>query len=229
MQWNAVTWYSKIIALALFIALPFIGFYYGIRYGESIELAASQPAGPSMAETYYGNPAAWQADQDGAGGFSVAYPIDFDTQENARTPSTGWRLNAQNTPGILAFTLSIPRAFEPQTNLAGAMFTVGRSGNGTAVKNCLTPDPTAGESPLPVQATINGIQFTMFHSQGAGAGNFYETTSYRTLHAGECYAIEYTIHSTNIGNYPPEYGLQPFDRARVISVLDRIAATFKFL
>jgi hypothetical protein len=31
-QWNKVTWYSKLIALILFIALPFIGFYLGITY-----------------------------------------------------------------------------------------------------------------------------------------------------------------------------------------------------
>ena len=33
-EWNKVTWYSKIVALALFVALPFIGFYYGTKYGR---------------------------------------------------------------------------------------------------------------------------------------------------------------------------------------------------
>ena len=33
-EWNKVTWYSKFIALALFVALPFIGFYYGTQYGK---------------------------------------------------------------------------------------------------------------------------------------------------------------------------------------------------
>ncbi|MBI4085949.1 MAG: hypothetical protein HY433_01750 [Candidatus Liptonbacteria bacterium] len=31
-EWNKVTWYSKLLALALFVALPFIGFYFGVKY-----------------------------------------------------------------------------------------------------------------------------------------------------------------------------------------------------
>lgn len=76
---------------------------------------------------------------------------------------------------------------------------------------------------------MNGIVFTVFHSNDAGAGNYYETTSYRTLHAGQCYAIEYTIHSGQIANYPARYGLKPFDEAQLTDVLDRIVGTFKFL
>ncbi len=34
MKFNQVTWYSKITALILFIALPFIGFYLGMKYQE---------------------------------------------------------------------------------------------------------------------------------------------------------------------------------------------------
>ena len=36
MQYNRVTWYSKVIAMILFIALPFIGFYLGMKYQEQI-------------------------------------------------------------------------------------------------------------------------------------------------------------------------------------------------
>jgi len=34
-QWTSVTWYSKLIALVLFVALPFLGFWLGVRYGEA--------------------------------------------------------------------------------------------------------------------------------------------------------------------------------------------------
>ncbi|HSX57731.1 MAG TPA: hypothetical protein VLE47_00470 [Candidatus Saccharimonadales bacterium] len=34
MKFNQVTWYSKLIALILFVALPFIGFYLGMQYQE---------------------------------------------------------------------------------------------------------------------------------------------------------------------------------------------------
>ena len=36
MQFNKVTWYSKVIAMILFIALTFVGFYLGVKYQERI-------------------------------------------------------------------------------------------------------------------------------------------------------------------------------------------------
>jgi len=36
MKYNQVTWYSKTLAMILFIALPFIGFYLGMKYQEGI-------------------------------------------------------------------------------------------------------------------------------------------------------------------------------------------------
>jgi hypothetical protein len=102
------------------------------------------------------------------------------------------------------------------------------SSDAAAVAQCPIQDPT-GPLPAPTSSVaINGTGFTVFHSVGAGAGNFYETTSYRTLRAGQCWAIEYTIHSSNIGVYPPEYGLKPFDETKLHDVLDRIAETFCF-
>ena len=36
MKFNQVTWYSKLLALILFIALPFIGFYAGMKYQQAV-------------------------------------------------------------------------------------------------------------------------------------------------------------------------------------------------
>lgn len=36
MKYNQVTWYSKTLAMILFIALPFAGFYLGMKYQEGI-------------------------------------------------------------------------------------------------------------------------------------------------------------------------------------------------
>jgi hypothetical protein len=35
-EFNKITWYSKLIALILFITLPFIGFYLGMQYEKAI-------------------------------------------------------------------------------------------------------------------------------------------------------------------------------------------------
>ena len=238
-EWNRVTWYSKILALALFIALPFAAFWLGIRYGEAkqftadvslnMKFASSTAQATDMADAYYQNISEWQIDQNN-GGWSIAYPIDFNTNDNySAAPTDNWRQGSPNGPGMELFSLTIPRAFEPQTNFAEAMLTVGKSGNGTAVAQCLVAEPTDMSNQLPTStATINGTVFTVFHLADAGAGNYYETTSYRMLHAGQCWAVEYTIHSSQIGNYPPEYGLRPLDEAKLRDILDRIVGTFKF-
>jgi hypothetical protein len=232
-EWNKVTWYSKMVALALFVALPFIGFYYGTKYGEMVSLIGHSQ--PSIATTttsdYYNAPSEWQTDANNtAGGFSIAYPIDFDTQDNyPATPSADWRLDANGASGVKYFVLTVPRAFEQQTNFVDTTLTVGESKDKTAIAQCLTPDQGAEPTMATSSATINGVTFTIFHTSGAGAGNYYETTSYRTIHAGACYAIEYTVHSGQIANYPASYGLKPFDENKIHSLLQTIVATFKFL
>jgi hypothetical protein len=227
-KWNEVTWYSKLIALVIFVALPFIGFYYGVQYGKIVG-AVDQASTPSVTSTtsttgaadataaYYNNTAEWQTDANNtAGGFSIAYPIDFDySDNNLATPSTDWRVNANNVSGIKYFTLTVPRAFEPQTNFGGATLTVGA-------------DESGGSATATSSATINGVAFTIFTSSDAGAGNYYETTSYRTLHGEKCYAVEYTIHSTQVENYPSSYNLQSFDEKKIDSLMQNVIQTFKF-
>lgn len=228
-EWNRVTWYSKILALAIFIAAPFIGFYCGIRYGEALQTVHDIAAAP--ASDYYENVAAWQTSERSDAGFSLAYPLDFETNDiYTKTPAPDWRFGAdESQPGILAFTLIIPAAFDPQTNFRDAKLTVGYSANGTAAARCLVASPVSGPSNASSSATINNMPFVVFRSTDAGAGNYYETTSYRMVRGGKCWAVEYTIHSSQIMNYPASYDLHPFDRAMVTGVLDRIVRTFKFL
>jgi hypothetical protein len=240
-QWNKVTWYSKFIALVLFVILPFIGFWFGIKYGLTIaplsdaSAITSAPASSTTAvfpgSEYYSHVAEWQTYQDTTAGFSIAYPIDFtNTANSLPLASTNWRLNAgQDESGYQDFSLTIPSAFEPQTNFQDSTLTVGRSANAAAVANCFASDPSGSPSTPSSTMIINGISFVVFHSNDAGAGNLYDTTSYRTVHAGECYAIEYTIHSSQIANYPASYDLQPFNEKQVSDVFDRVVGTFHFL
>jgi hypothetical protein len=246
-QWNKVTWYSKSLALIVFVALPFIGFYYGAQYGKIIGTINQQS--PLVAQeggstttvasnqsvvlsSYYTTPSEWQIDANNtSGGFSIAYPIDFSTQDNyPATPSTDWRVNANNSIGVKYFTLTVPKAFEPQTNFSDATLTVGASGASAAVTQCMTPSPANGTAAATTSSmTINNVLFTVFHSSDAGAGNLYETTSYRTVHGGKCYAVEYTIHSAQIANYPASYNLQPLDEAKIATLMQNIIGTFKLL
>jgi hypothetical protein len=244
-KWNEITWYSKIIALILFIALPFIGFYCGAQYGKMIGttnqrllLASSEKNNSVVVQNsgnnlplYYTTPSEWQLDANNTkGGFSIAYPIDFSVQDNyTATPSTDWRVNAGTISGVKYFTLIVPKAFEPQTNFGDATLTVGLSGSAVAVTQCLAQSAANGPAVATSSITINGIPFTIFQSSDAGAGNYYETTSYRTVHGGKCYAIEYTVHSAQIANYPTSYDLQPLDETKIATLMQNIIGTFKFL
>jgi hypothetical protein len=239
-KWHEVTWYSKAIALAVFILISLGGFCLGLEAGylggyadgvsRNLTKTAPISSAGSMTNSYYQNVADWQMSEVGIGGFSISYPIDFPSDGESAIQTTDWRVNAPRaTPGTVFFSLVIPKAFEPQTNFDDAKLTVGRSQDAAAVKDCLLPDQTGG--PLEPTSTVmlNGIPFATSESFGAGAGNLYDTTSYRALHAGECYAIEYTIHASQIANFPPEYHLRPFDAVKLNDVLHRIAGTFRFL
>ena len=45
----------------------------------------------------------------------------------------------------------------------------------------------------------------------------------------ECFAVEYTLHSTNLDNYAPDQRVHAFDRAKVTAKLDAMARSFEFL
>jgi hypothetical protein len=76
---------------------------------------------------------------------------------------------------------------------------------------------------------INGVTFDKFTSSSPGAGNLYDTTSYRLIRDSQCYAIEYTIHSTQLANYPASAGVKAFNSATVTAQLTSIVSSFKFL
>ncbi|MBI5470327.1 hypothetical protein HY968_03370 [Candidatus Kaiserbacteria bacterium] len=160
------------------------------------------------------------------GVFRFDYPTTFTLSGKVYGETQDWK-QGSTTSGALLATIMIPGDFEPQTNFSDAKFTVGTSTNPGAITTCLTEGNGAAASSTSV--AINGASFSRISFDGAGAGNFYETTSYRTVHNGECYAIEYTIHSTNIGNYSPDQGIKEFDKAKVQNALEAMVQSLTFL
>jgi hypothetical protein len=221
------------LVIVIVVILVLVAFFIGHTYrGAGTSAATTTPAAATTTAAaqpsdYYSNTASWQSATNDKGGFTISYPLDFATDNSSSvTPSTDWRTDSQD-PGTLAFTLTVPSAFEPQTNFADAKLTVGYSANDTAIKNCYAPLPSATAAATTTQ-TINSITYMVTTGSDAGAGNLYDTTSYRTMHAGKCYAVEYTIHSSELGNYPASYNLSAFDEQKVMDVLDRVVATLSF-
>jgi hypothetical protein len=155
-------------------------------------------------------------------GFSFVYPKDATIDNDLTYP---WQFNTA-VPGTLLARIVIPRSVQPSTNLSDSLFIVGTSIDTQALKECLLA--TNGEI-AKGDTTINGITYKRFELGDAGAGNLYDTTSYRTIHNGQCYAVSYTIHSTNIGNYDPSQGITAFDRVSITHTLEAIAQSFRFI
>ncbi len=160
---------------------------------------------------------------------SVAFDYNafFMTNKQETAPTTDWMLDA-TTKGVLLGTVVVPRGFMPNTNFSEAKLTVGRSSDPAAVKSCLVPTG-AGAGVEGTDAVISGFAFKKFVFGDAGAGNRYDTTSYKGIVNGDCYAVEYTIHSTAIGNYSPDQGITEFDKTKIVNEMENIINSMHFL
>ena len=158
--------------------------------------------------------------------FSFTYPPEIMIAGGGVGYSTNWMVNA-TTSGMLLAKAVLPKTIQPKTNFSGATFTVGTSADQDAVESCLT-DPIGGSGSSKGTVVIGGITFTKFQINDAGAGNFYETTSYKTVRNNQCYVVEYTIHSTNIGNYSPDQGIKAFDHTSVQNTMEAMVSSFVF-
>jgi hypothetical protein len=100
-----------------------------------------------------------------------------------------------------------------------------------AIKSCLTEIQPNKENrdPVAVKATVGGYPFMKSVSTEGAAGSSYEIISYRGIVDGDCYAIEYQIHSTNIANYSPDQGIKPFDKSKIVGELEKMVKSFKFV
>lgn len=116
----------------------------------------------------------------------------------------------------------------PKTNLNDAAIAVS-TGFAKSTKDCqdLKNQPE-GSTGFTQTASINGVNFDSTTGNGAGAGNFYESRVYRTLHGSFCYEITETIHTANIGNFDPGT-VTEIDKNAIWNKLETITQTFKFL
>ncbi len=163
---------------------------------------------------------------DAANAFSFEHPKEYAVTGH-RGFTTEWAANA-TTSGLLRAIVRVPKEFQPKTNFSDAKFTVGNSSDTRSVSGCLSAPE--GNILSRSDVTINGTKFVRFVTGEAGAGNFYETTTYRTVQdESSCFAVEYTIHSTNIANYPTDQGIVEYDKVKVRTELEGMAQSFRFI
>ncbi|MES2416222.1 MAG: hypothetical protein V4504_00775 [Patescibacteria group bacterium] len=205
---------KKILTIVVIVLLLAFGFYsiYKDKGGKS----TPNPLENSTKTSYYDE-----------GVISFYYNSFFTARAEDNTPTSDWKLNAKQK-GIILASVSVPREYMPSTNFSGAKLTVGRSADVNAIKSCTTADMPMKEI-TNYTVNVGGYPFTKILSSDAGAGNFYETTSYRGIVDGDCYVVEYTIHSTNIGNYSPDQGIKEFDKNMIVTDMENIVKSIKFL
>ncbi len=153
--------------------------------------------------------------------FSFLYPTTTSVQTGTDQP---WSYSS-TMQGTEWARVEIPGSMQPGTNFASSRFTVGSSKADEVLFNCLIANN--GETSGGV-VTINNEVYNVFMLGDAGAGNYYETTSYRTIRGDECIAVEYTIHSTSLGAYDPGT-VKAFDKAKATAMFEKMARSFKLL
>ena len=75
--------------------------------------------------------------------------------------------------------------------------------------------------------TLNGITYYTGATNGAGAGNYYDSKIYRTYRGTNCISIMETVHTMNIENYEPGT-VTAVDESAVWSRLEAILQTVSF-
>ncbi len=158
--------------------------------------------------------------------FSFTYPSAVTISGGGVGYGTDWMVNATSS-GMLLAKAVLPRTTQPKTNFSGATFTVGTSADPDAVANCLT-DSNGQTGSRKGTVVMGGVTYTKFQVSDAGAGNYYDTTSYKTVRDNQCYVVEYTIHSTNIGNYSLDQGIKAFDQVSVKKIMEAMVSSFAF-
>lgn len=157
---------------------------------------------------------------------SFVYPKNFSVDKKEQNPTKDWSFGSKYDGKILA-TMSIPKTFQPNTNFSEAKFTIRESADSGAFQSCLAKEDELGS--IFSDETIGFTTYLKSTTNDAGAGNFYETTTYKIIKNRKCYSFQYTIHSTNIGNYSPEQNITEFDKAKIVNIFEGMMKTVKFL
>ncbi len=229
-QWNKVTWFSKFLALVIFILTPIWAFMLGAGYQAVFDQESNAIASLQVQQSSYA-PNVWKVWRDGEFakdqktylGYQLHYPRDFDVYQGDQA-SGGYI-------GQAHVKIDFPQdAFlVPKTNFGGAFLTVSIGTDKDSIKNCYTNiGPTGQVTTMTDTVAINGITFYKGTAVDVGAGNIYTSELYRALRNNDhCYEVALTVHTGNIANYTPGT-VTEFDKEKAYTILRQILDTFTF-
>ncbi len=202
-------WWIVIVLAAVLIALA----VWGVSRQSS---SVPSPQASSTPEIISGVPSVQYTNKQF--GFSMWYP---QTASPSEVNFEGYVPLTQTS--VISFVL--PRAMFDGTNLTEAGVYIGATTSPAIVSSCTKASRNADEKAAG-RTKINGADFSIFTSTGVGAGNIYETKSYRRLLNGACLEIAELLHSGNIGNYTPG-AVKEFDHTKFSGILEAIIHTYR--
>lgn len=164
---------------------------------------------------------------DNARTFSFTYPNSLKVFGGDGSYTTDWEQQA-TTSGMILAQVAVPGSVQPKTNFDDAQFTVGVSSDPEAVQYCDQAGPYEYFAATR-KVMINGVEFSQVSIGNAGMSQTHDTTSFRVVHGGECFAVEYTIHATTLSVFDPSYGYIEYDHAKVQNMLEAMVHSFVFL
>ncbi len=187
---------------------------------KPVEIKINNTEHATSTEQTSSNDEKWQTYQYLPYNFEFQYPAGFAFTQP---------VNYNDTMGEPIVQLATSENKYPKTNYVESFFTV-TVGNTKTLKECLKPLPN-GDPNKDFKETEN-VKENMFYvaeADGAAAGNIYTSKIYRTWHNNNCVEINLTIHTSQIGNFPPESHIEQVDISKPFEELDQILSTFKFI
>ncbi len=167
----------------------------------------------------------FQTFTDPAGQFAVTYPKSDILIKPDDEGGMGTYFSSHVKPDV---EIHVPSTVFPNTNFGESYVIIGSDPSIKNSADCKKFDNGAAQlSKTDKTEDINGIRFDKAEFNGAGAGNFYETRLYRVFHAGTCFEISLTLHTSNIANYPPGTVTQ-VNKGQAWSKLEDILNSFRF-
>lgn len=226
--WTTVTTFSKTIALILFIALPFIGFWFGLSYQQILDLNRNysyglpvKPSNSVTSSTTLDQTSGWYIYTNNTYGIQFKYPENLISSNSNFTQD--YFSSGQST-GVI--TISIPQDYYPKTNFFRAYLEISISKGGTAA-DCQSFKYGTKNEPL---TKIKNVGETTFYAsnkleQGA-VGTNYQIFVYHYYKNGLCYEINSNLSTYNIYSWSPPYRTSPVNETEVWNLFDQILTTF---
>jgi hypothetical protein len=183
---------------------------------KTLPEAAQPSSGSGQTQTQTPTPPPQSTYNDSKYNFSFSYPNSF--------------LQVNPTYGNLSnqiIQVQLGNTDYPKTNFGDAGFNISQEAASNLAECLKFQYPAAPSSATPPQKEINGTNYYVLTGGGAGAGNSYSSTIYRTFMNSNCFELNETIHTTDIGNYTPGTVTQ-IDTAPIQVMLDGILNSFNF-